>query len=183
METNQRKKIALISILSYYARQIFDETKSYEFRKSSLKEELLNQKIYVYSAKEDKAIIGYFKVSDVLEGNTEEILKLTGYDKRPDGDEIVDYFGPNNPHCFALHLYDVTEFDQYLTLSDMRKINPNADMPQYIKYIYENDPLYEVITKWDKAFSLDGEVSSNPIADKQKILLDARMIAREKGKR
>ena len=93
MEKKERKRIAIISIMTYYAKQIFDETKLYEFRKSPLKKELLDKKIYVYSAKEDKAIIGYFKVSDILNGNTSKILELTGYDKRKDGTEIVDYFG------------------------------------------------------------------------------------------
>lgn len=71
----------------------------------------LIKKIYVYSAKEDAAIIGYFKVSDILSRNIDEILRATGYDKRPDGHEIVEYYGKNNPNCFALHLYDVTEFE------------------------------------------------------------------------
>lgn len=118
MDKNRRNRIAIISIMTYYARQIFDETKLYEFRKSPLRDELLNKKIYVYSAKEDKAIIGYFKVSDILNGNTDEILSATGYDKRHDGHEIVEYYGKNNPNCFALHLYDVTEFEEYLTLRE-----------------------------------------------------------------
>lgn len=56
MEKSRRDRIAIISIMTYYARQIFDETKLYEFRKSPLKNELLNKKIYVYSAKEDKVL-------------------------------------------------------------------------------------------------------------------------------
>ncbi len=78
--------------MTYYARQIFDETKLYEFRKSPLRDALLNKKICVYSVKEDKAIIGYFKVNDILNGNTDEILRATGYDKRHDGHEIVEYY-------------------------------------------------------------------------------------------
>lgn len=179
MEKKERKRIAIISIMTYYAKQIFDETKLYEFRKSPLKRELLDKKIYVYSAKEDKAIIGYFKVSDILNGNTSKILELTGYDKRKDGTEIVDYFGKNNPNCFALHLYDVTEFEEYLTLKDMRKVSNNADMPQYIKFIYENDPLYDVITKWDETFSLDGNLCENPTKTKQLILQNAMMKGRK----
>lgn len=178
MEKNQRKRIAIISIMTYYAKQIFGETKLYEFRKSPLKKDLLDKKIYVYSAKEDKAIIGYFKVSDILNGNTNEILRATGYDKRKDGHEIVDYFGKNNPNCFALHLYDITEFDEYLTLKEMRKISKNADMPQYIKFIYENDPLYDVITEWDKSFSLDGNLCKNPAQTKELILNNAMMKGR-----
>ena len=179
MDKNRRNRIAIISIMTYYARQIFDETKLYEFRKSPLKNELLNKKIYVYSAKDDKAIIGYFKVSDILSGNTNEILKATGYDKRDDGHEIVEYYGKNNPNCFALHLYDVTEFEEYLSLKDMRSISKNADMPQYIKFIYENDPLYDVIKEWDEAFSLDCNLCDNPAKTKQLILQRARMKGRK----
>lgn len=179
MYKNRRNRIVIISITTYYARQIFAETKLYEFRKSPLKNELLNKKIYVYSAKDDKAIIGYFKVSDILSGNTNEILKATGYDKRDDGHEIVEYYGKNNPNCFALHLYDVTEFEEYLSLKDMRSISKNADMPQYIKFIYENDPLYDVIKEWDEAFSLDGNLCDNPAKTKQLILQRARMKGRK----
>ena len=179
MDKKHRNRIAIISIMTYYARQIFDETKLYEFRKSPLRDELLNKKIYVYSAKEDKAIIGYFKVSDILNGNTDEILRATGYDKRQDGHEIVKYYGKNNPNCYALHLYDVTEFEEYLSLRDMRSISKNADMPQYIKFIYDNDPLYEVIREWDEAFSLDGNLCGNPSKTKQMILQKARMKGRK----
>lgn len=179
MDKSYRDRIAIISIMTYYARQIFDETKLYEFRKSPLKKELLDKKIYVYSAKEDKAIIGYFKVSDILRGNTSEILHATGYDKRKDGHEIVDYYGKNNPNCFALHLYDVTEFEEYLTLKDMRSVSNNADMPQYIKLIYDNDPLYNVIKEWDEAFSLDGTLCENPNKTKQMIL----QRTKKKGRR
>ena len=92
---------------------------------------------------------------------------------------IIDYFGKNNPNCFALHLYDVTEFEEYLTLRDMRSISKNADMPQYIKFIYDNDPLYEVIKEWDEAFSLDGNLCDNPSKTKQMILQKARMKGRK----
>lgn len=177
---SNNKRIAIISIMTYYASQIFEETKTYEFRKSPIKSSLLDEKIYVYSAKEDKSIIGYFKVSDILHGNTSEIMKLTGYDKRSDGHEIVEYFGSNNPNCYALHLYDVTEFEQYLTLQDMRSVSQNVDMPQYIKFFNEGDPLYDVIKQWDTAFSLDGKLCENPTKEKQMILQRARTKNRER---
>lgn len=168
--SKNKKRLAVISIMTYYASQIFDETKLYEFRKSPLKPDVLNQKIYVYSAKEDKAIIGYFRVSDILNGTTKEILMQTGYDKRFDGEEIVSYFGPNNQNCYALSLYDVTEFSEYLTLKNMRSISNNVSMPQYLKFIYEGDPLYDLILEWDTAFSLDGTQCKNPSAKKIEIL-------------
>lgn len=60
----------------------------------------------------------------------------------------------------------------------MRKISKNADMPQYIKFIYENDPLYDVITEWDKSFSLDGNLCKNPAQTKELILNNAMMKGR-----
>lgn len=47
MDKNQRDRLIVISIMSYYARQIFDGTKKYEFRKYSLKDWNLNKK-YMY---------------------------------------------------------------------------------------------------------------------------------------
>lgn len=38
MNKQPKDKIIVISIMSYYARQIFAETKGYEFRKSPLKD-------------------------------------------------------------------------------------------------------------------------------------------------
>ena len=162
MKNDKRNKIIVMSIMSYYAKQIFDETKSYEFRKSPLRKEDLDKKIYVYSAKEDKAIIGYMKVSDILYGNTQEILRKTGYDKRKDGHEIIDYYGLHNNNCYALKLYDVTEFEEYLKLKDLRKLNPSVNLPQYYSYINQENPLYELITEWDKCYSLDGQEKQNP---------------------
>lgn len=71
------------------------------------------------------------------------------------------------------------EFEEYLSLRDMRSISKNADMPQYIKFIYDNDPLYEVIREWDEAFSLDGNLCDNPSKTKQMILQKARMKGRK----
>jgi Uncharacterized conserved protein len=149
MNSYNKNKIIVIGIMSYYARQIFNDTKLYEFRKSPIKRELIGEKIYVYSAKEEKSIIGYFRVSDVLEGTTKEIMQKTGYDKRSDGHEIIKYYGPNNPKCFALKLYDVKRFNKPLTLNQMRKINSKVDMPQYLKFIYEDDSLYNLIKELD----------------------------------
>ena len=51
MNKNHKNRIVIISIMSYYAQQIFNETKLYEFRKSPLKEDLLD---YFGISKESK---------------------------------------------------------------------------------------------------------------------------------
>ena len=76
-------------------------------------------------------------------------------------------------------MYDVSKFEDYLSLRDIRNISKNANMPQYIKFIYYNDPLCEVIRKWDEAFNLDGNLCDNPSKTKQMILQKARMKGRK----
>lgn len=68
LNKNNIKILSIISILTYYANQIFDENKLYEFRKSPIKQEVLDWKNHIYSAKDDKAIIVYFRVPDILSG-------------------------------------------------------------------------------------------------------------------
>ena len=136
--------LILISIMSYYARQIFNGTKGFEFRKSPLRASDLNKQIFVYSAKGDKAIIGSFKVKKIHHGNVDEIMQITGYDKRPDGHEILEYYG-NNPNCYALELYDVQSFQKPLTLKELRRLDPNIQLPQYFTYINPNSPIYKQV--------------------------------------
>lgn len=145
-------EIMLISIMSYYARQIFDGTKLFEFRKSPLKINDLNKQIFVYSAKDDKAVIGSFKVKQIYHGNVHEIMRITGYDKRKDGIEILKYFG-DNPNCYALELYDVKSFSKPLTLKEMRKVSPDIKLPQYYTYFKPSSPIYNMLVGLNKQLS------------------------------
>ena len=145
-ENNREEKLILMSIMTYYARQIFNGTKLYEFRKSPLKDTDLNKQIFVYSAKDDKAIIGSFKVSKIHHGNVAQIMHITGYDKRSDGHEILAYYG-NNQNCYALEIYDVKTFKTALTLKKLRSIDPKVQLPQYYTYVNPNSPLYSEIKK------------------------------------
>ncbi len=136
-----------MSILSYYARQIFDGDKRYEFRKSPIKESELNKPIFIYSAKDDKAIIGTVKVKKILCGTIDQIMKMTGYDKRKDAFEIVEYF-KNSSKCYALELYDIQKFSQPLMLKKLRSIDPKLQLPQYFKYIYSKSPIYDELVNY-----------------------------------
>lgn len=137
-------KIIVISILSYYAKQIFAGNKKFEFRKSPIKHNDLGKTFYVYSAKQDKAIIGSFKVSKVHKGNLDDILDITGYNQRNDKKEIIDYYKNSNT-CYALELTDIIKFHKPLSLNDMRKIDRYIQLPQYYAYLSPKSPLCNVI--------------------------------------
>jgi len=142
--------IIIISILTYYANQILNGTKIFEFRKSPLKSNLLNKPIYIYSAKNDKAIVGKFKVDKILHGNSDEIIKLTGFDKRADKDEIINYFGISNKNCYALHLIDIEKFETPLSIKELKVIDPQICFPQYYGYINNKSPLFSYILNYEK---------------------------------
>ncbi|MBQ7327938.1 MAG: hypothetical protein IJX00_03155 [Clostridia bacterium] len=139
-------KICLISIMSFYARQIFDGTKKFEFRKSAIKEQDIGKTFYVYSAKDDKAIVGSFVVEKVHKGNLAEILEITGYDKRSDRGEIESYFA-NSKDCYALQLSQVKKFEKPLPLQQMRAIEPKVVLPQYWTYVSRKSKLFDLIRK------------------------------------
>lgn len=174
------KNITVMSIRSSSAQQIFEGTKKFEFRKTPLRLFDLNEKIYVYSSQEDRALIGYMRVSKILKGDTTQILKLTGYDVRPDGNEIVDYYGENYQNCCALKLYDVTKFEKPLLLKDMRRVDPNIELSKYYTYIPEPEPLYDVIREWDQSFSSNGNLCKDFAQQKRRIL--QRGIERARNK-
>ena len=72
-------ELLLLSIKTKYANQIFAGTKKFEFRRKSIGDRNCNKKIYIYSSEEDKAIIGYIIVDEILKGNLDFILNATNY--------------------------------------------------------------------------------------------------------
>ncbi len=143
---NKKQPITVMSILTYYADQIFDGTKPYEFRKSPLKEQDMHKPIYIYSAKGTKAIIGSFEVDKIHKGSLRDILRITGYDKRPDRQEIVDYFS-NTQNCYALEVSNVQRFEKPITLKEIKRLDPNVQLPQYYSHYAPGSTLYRLISQ------------------------------------
>jgi len=175
MEKIKKDKIAIINMQSCISHQVFEETKTIDFRLTPLNDILLNQKLYVYSSRKDKAIIGFIRVSRTIYGTIEEIVSETNYNNQDDLEKTIEQFGDQK--IYGLELYDVTEFDRYLTLDMLRDINNSFFMKDYIKYINSQNRLYKVITDWDEAFSLDGSLCKNPDQT------EARILGRGKRKR
>ncbi len=132
--------LVLMSIQTKYANEIFSGRKKYEYRKSSIGENNLNKKIYIYSAKVDKKIIGYIIIDKVLKGTIDEIIEKTN----PKEANIREYFS-NAKLAYALHIKSFHKFESPIGLKELKKIDKNIMLPQYYKYIKENNKIYTLL--------------------------------------
>lgn len=129
----------LMSIKTKYANQIFDGTKSFEFRRKSIGNKNCNKKIYIYSSEIDKSIIGYIVVDKILEGDLNYILSITNYTNHQD---IIDYFDGCDK-CYALHISEYHKFLVPIKLDYIKSHCDNFSVPQFYRYIRIQEPMYE----------------------------------------
>ena len=127
------KDFLLMSIKTKFAEQIFNGTKKYEFRKKTIGEENIGKIVFIYSAQNDKKIIGYIIFSEIIEGNLEKMLKLTN-----DITSIKEYF-KDSKTCYALKINKYIRFKNPIT--------PNETMPQFFKYISKKNKIYNILMK------------------------------------
>ena len=133
----------LISIKTKYANKIFEGTKIYEFRRKSIGEKNCNKKIYVYSSEEEKAIVGYIIVEKILEGDVKYLLDVTKY---KDSSGMIKYFEGCNKG-YALKISSAVRFKEPIYLSDIKKIDNKFVVPQFFRYIKEDEYIYDVLKK------------------------------------
>lgn len=133
----------LISIKTEHANKIFSGQKKYELRRKSIGEKNLNRRIYVYSSKDDKVIIGYIIINRILEGNLDYILNVTGYASNAGA---KDYFD-NLKTCFALEIKEYYKFSVPITLDEIRKYDNTFTAPQFFKYIKPDSSIYRLLEK------------------------------------
>jgi len=131
----------LMSIKTKYANQIFAGIKKYEYRRRSLGDKNIGKKIFIYSSEEEKAIVGYIVVEDIIKGDINFILDSTNYNG---DDSIIDYFN-NCDVCYALKIKNAVRFDFSISLSEIRKRDDNFVIPQYYRYIKENEYIYNIL--------------------------------------
>lgn len=133
------KQLMLISIKTKYSNQIFNKTKLYEYRRKSIGEKNCNKKIFVYSSEVEKAIVGYIIVENILEGNIDYILESTN---NKNNVEIIDYFNSCDK-CYALKIASAIRFKKPIYLNEIRSKEKNFVVPQFYRYIKENEYIYD----------------------------------------
>lgn len=137
------EQLMLISIKTKYANQIFDGTKLYEYRRKTIGEKNCNKKIFVYSSQEEKAIAGYIIVDKILEGNLDYILEETNSKNNSD---IINYFNGCDK-CYALKIAKAVRFKTPIYLSKIKKEEKKFVVPQFYRYIKENEYIYDKLKK------------------------------------
>jgi len=134
-------KLILMSIKTKYANQIFEGTKKYEYRRRTIGEKNLGKKIFIYSSEIEKAIVGYIIIGDIIEGTSNHVLEVT---ENNDNKDIINYF-KDCPKCYALKIIKAVKFDHPFSLSSIREKQEKFVIPQYYRYIYETEKIYEIL--------------------------------------
>lgn len=135
------QEFILMSIKTKYANQIFEGTKLYEYRRKSIGTKNIGKKIFIYSSEEAKQIIGYIIIDNIIEGNLEYILDYTN---NKDNLDIINYFN-NASNCYALKIDKVYKFSNPITLESIKRINNNFVIPQYYRYLKEDEVIYKIL--------------------------------------
>lgn len=137
----KKNELLLMSIKTKYAKEIFDGTKRYEFRRKSIGDNNCHKRIYIYSSGEEKAIIGYMVVDGIISGSLEDILVET---KTPNSEEMIDYYRGVSV-CYALHIGEYHKFIKPIKLTDIKEIDREFVAPQFYRYIKADEVLYKLL--------------------------------------
>lgn len=135
------EKLILMSIKTKYANQIFNGTKKYEYRRRSIGEKNLGKKIFVYSSEKERAIVGYIVANEIIEGTSNYVLEQT---ENINNQDIINYF-KDSPKCYALKISEAVKFKKPIPLVSIREKQEKFVIPQYYRYIYETEKMYEIL--------------------------------------
>ena len=118
----------ILSIKPIYAQAIMNGTKKVEFRKKIFKRPV--DKIFVYSSFPEQKIIGFFTISDIIEGNPKQLWKKFNKVGGIDKDAFFEYY-KNHETGFSIKIKKVEKFKKGRNPSDFFE---NFCAPQ--SYIY-----------------------------------------------
>lgn len=139
-------KLALMSIMTKQCNKIFSGTKVWEFRKVPPHlDNGDNLDIIVYSSKIDKAIVGWFRVEQILSCELEELMKKTGYENDLEALEWFRGYYHNRKICSAIKIKDPILFKKPIALSLIQNDIPSFRPPQNFIYLRPESDIYNLI--------------------------------------
>jgi predicted transcriptional regulator len=119
----------LLSIKREFADKIFDGSKKYEFRRTIFKKPDVDT-IIVYASGADGAIIGEFKIEEILHDNLETLWSKTGNQSGISESVFKKYFAEKKDG-YAIRIKNTSIYDSPLSLEALNLRFP----PQSFAYI------------------------------------------------
>jgi len=120
----------LLSIKPKFAESIINGRKKYEFRKNAFSKKNIGR-VYIYSTTPIKKVIGFFKISKIIEDKPINLWRQLKDDAGVSEEEFFDYFR-NREIGFALEIVEVEQFENPV---DPKIMFPNFVPPQSFCYI------------------------------------------------
>ncbi len=142
--------VVLLSIKPKYAQRILSGYKKYELRTWIGLDIVPGMLVVMYVSGEVKAIVGEFRVGNIIKGRPDYIRKkieLSGGEKVTGvGEEDYSYIS-RAKKAFALEVTDVKKYKRPLHLNEIRNVIPGWNPPMSHALMGPGDPLWEMIVK------------------------------------
>lgn len=119
----------IISIQPQHVANILSRQKTVEFRTVCFK--LPVKKVYIYSSKSTKQIVGYFTVKEIIEGTPETVFRKCGKAGMATLWGLRGYFSKRN-RGFGIVMDKVVKFREPI---DPYKVIPNFTAPQNYRFL------------------------------------------------
>lgn len=129
------ERVALMSIHPVYAEAIFQGTKTVEFRKRRLADDI--KTVVVYATAPVSRVLGTFDIDEIVEDSPEAIWSRYGDHGVIGQTAFFDYY-EGKEVAVAIVVEEVTSFDEPLALSE---VEPNSTAPQSFAYLQRDQLL------------------------------------------
>lgn len=109
-------KKLLLPIRPQYVKQIFEGTKTVEYRTRVRKDINVNQ-VLIYQSKDVRMIVGEFHIDGILQGTPEQVWYATKNVGGISEESFFNYF-KNKQTAYAYQISDLTVYDKPISLED-----------------------------------------------------------------
>lgn len=139
----------LMSIMTKYSNKIFNGTKKWEFRKNlpNISQED-DSTIVVYSSKEEKAIVGEFKIGRILKCSFEDLMRITGNENDEKAIKWFREYYKGKDFCCALEVIMPVRYKNQISLKEIQREITNFRAPQNFLYIKKEDKLEKMLNEY-----------------------------------
>ena len=134
-----------MSIKPEFSRQIFSGKKKYELRKTPIKNKADNR-VIVYESAPTKAVVGYFKISNILKKTPEEIWKTLQSEVGISEERFFKYFKQKR-WAYAIKVAHPEKFEKRITLQKLREKDESWRPPQSFYYLRGNSKTNSLLMK------------------------------------